>query len=61
MDALIQELDMKLRQWQPDIAQQVREYLKEIMELADRDGLELVRSTIVEQEVLDLIDESETP
>lgn len=58
MDALIQELDKKLRQWQPEVAQQVREYLIEIIELADQDGLDLVRSTIVEQEVLDLIDES---
>ena len=55
MDALIQELDMKLHQWQPDIAQQVRQYLIEIIELADHDGLDLVRSRIVEQEVLDLI------
>ncbi|MGA9381856.1 MAG: hypothetical protein WBV73_24110 [Phormidium sp.] len=60
MDALIQELDMKLRQWQPDIAQQVRQYLTEIIELADQDALDLVRSRVVEQEVLDLIDESET-
>ncbi|MFB2937751.1 hypothetical protein ACE1B6_21085 [Aerosakkonemataceae cyanobacterium BLCC-F154] len=58
MDALIQELDLKLRQWQPDIAQQVRQYIKEIIELADEGGLDLVRSRIVEQEVLDLIDES---
>ncbi|MBE9225662.1 hypothetical protein IQ264_09535 [Phormidium sp. LEGE 05292] len=58
MDALTQELDMKQRQWQPDIAQQVRQYLTEIIELADRDRLDLVRSRIVEQEVLDLIDES---
>jgi hypothetical protein len=58
MDALIQELDMKVRQWQPDIAQQVREYIMEIIALADQDGLDLVRSKIVEQEVLDLIDES---
>ncbi|MFB2897833.1 hypothetical protein ACE1CI_33365 [Aerosakkonemataceae cyanobacterium BLCC-F50] len=60
MDALIQELDMKLRQWQPDIAQQVRQYLTELIELADQDALDLVRSRVVEQEVLDLIDESET-
>ncbi|MFB2880158.1 hypothetical protein [Floridanema aerugineum] len=58
MDALIQELDMKVRQWQPDIAQQVREYIMEIIALADQDGLDLVRSKIVEQEVLNLIDES---
>jgi len=31
MDALVQELDTKLRQWQPDIAQQVRQCLAEII------------------------------
>lgn len=59
MDALIQELDMKLRQWQPDIAQQVRQYLTELIELADQDALDLVRSRIVEQEVLNLMDDSD--
>ncbi|WP_178381578.1 hypothetical protein [[Phormidium ambiguum] IAM M-71] len=56
MDALIQELNMKLRQWQPDIAALVGQYLTEIIELADQDALDLVRSRIVEQEVLNLID-----
>jgi hypothetical protein len=60
MDALVQELDTKLRQWQPDIAQQVRQCLAEIIELADQDALDLLRSRAVEQEVLDLIDEPET-
>jgi hypothetical protein len=60
MDALVQELDTKLRQWQPDIAQQVRQCLAEIIELADQDALDILRSRIVEQEVLDLIDEPET-
>ncbi|MEH1951892.1 MAG: hypothetical protein V7K77_33810 [Nostoc sp.] len=45
---------------QPDIAQQVRQYLTEIIELADRDALDILNSKVVEQEVLDLIDESET-
>lgn len=58
MDALVQELDTKLRQWQPDIAQQVRQCLAEIIELADQDALDLLRSRAVEQEVLDLLDES---
>ena len=57
MDALVQELDTKLRQWQPDIAQQVRQCLAEIIELADQDALDLLRSRAVEQEVLDLLDE----
>ncbi|HEY9621173.1 MAG TPA: hypothetical protein V6C78_12425 [Crinalium sp.] len=59
MDALVQELDLKLRQWQPDIAQQVRQYLTEIIELTDQDVLDLLRSRAIEKEVLDLIDESE--
>jgi len=57
MDALVQKLDTKLRQWQPDIAQQVRQCLTEIIELADQDALDLLRSRAVEQEVLDLLDE----
>ncbi len=59
-DALVQELYTKLRQWQPDIAEQVRQCLTEIIELADRDALDILRSRVVEQEVLDLIDEPET-
>jgi len=57
MDALVQELDIKLSQWQPDIAQQVRQCLAEIIELADQDALDILRSRVVEQEVLDLVDE----
>ncbi|MFN7865559.1 MAG: hypothetical protein ACK5N2_04260 [bacterium] len=60
MDALIQELEIKLRQWQPATVKQVRRYLVEIIELADQDGLELLRSRLVEQEVLDIIEEPET-
>jgi hypothetical protein len=60
MDALVRELDTKLRQWQPDIAQQVRQCLVEIIELADQDALDILRSRAVEQEVLDLIDEPKT-
>jgi hypothetical protein len=60
MDALIQELEIKLRQWQPATVEQVRRYLVEIIELADQDALELLRSRLVEQEVLDIIEEPET-
>ena len=60
MDALIQELEIKLRQWQPATVEQVRRYLVEIIELADQDALELLRSRLVEQAVLDIIDEPET-
>ena len=60
MDTLIEQLNVKLRQWQPDIAQQVRQSIKEIIELADRDALDISRSRTVEQEVLDILDEPET-
>lgn len=57
MDALIEKLEEKLRQWKPDIAEQVRQYVEEIIDLADHDTLDLVRSRVIEQEVLDLLDE----
>jgi hypothetical protein len=60
MDALVEELNTKLHQWQPDIAEKVRQHIAEIIELADQDALELLRSRVIEQEVLDLIDEPET-
>lgn len=60
MDALVQELDTKLSQWQPDIAEQVRQCIAELIDLADRDALDILRSRVVEQEVLDLIDKPET-
>ncbi len=60
MDALVQEIDTKLRKWQPDIAQQVRQRLADIIELADQDALDILGSRVVEQKVLDLIDEPET-
>ncbi|RUR74658.1 hypothetical protein ACF3DV_21795 [Chlorogloeopsis fritschii PCC 9212] len=60
MNALVEKLDTKLRQWQPDVAEQMRQYIAEIIDLADRDALDVLRSRIVEQEVLDLLDEPET-
>jgi hypothetical protein len=58
MDALVQELDIKLRQWQPDVAEQMRQSVLEIIELADQDALDILHSRVVEQAVLDLIDET---
>lgn len=60
MDALVEQLETKLRQWNPDIAEQVRQYIADIIEMADRDALDILRSRVVEQEVLDLLDEPET-
>lgn len=60
MDALVERLDEKLRQWSPDTAKQVRQRVVEIIDLADQDALDVMRSRTVEQEVLDLIDEPTT-
>ncbi len=58
MDALIETLDTKLRQWKPETAAQVRQFVAEIIDIADQDVLDLMRSRGAEQEVLDLLDES---
>ena len=60
MDVLTQCLDKKLHEWNPDVADQVRQYIQEIMELADQDALDILRSRGVEQEVLDILDEPKT-
>ena len=60
MDTLAERLDAKLRQWEPDTAAQVRQRVAEIIEAADQNVLDVTRSRGVEQEVLDLIDESAT-
>lgn len=57
MDMLVERLDAKLREWEPNIAAEVRERVSEIIDLADRDALDIMRSRAVEQEVLDLLDE----
>ena len=57
MDALVERLDVKLREWMPSTAEQVRQRIAEIIDLADHDALDVSRSRAVEQEVLDLLDE----
>lgn len=56
MDAVAERLDAKLREWQPDTAEQVRQHVAEIIDLADQDALDVLRSRLVEQEVLDILD-----
>ena len=53
-----------MQEWQPDVADRVRQYIIEIIDLAvrlraggNRDVLDLLPSRAVEQDVLDLIDE----
>ena len=57
MDALVEKLDAKLRQWKPETAAEVRDRVEEIITLADHAVLDLMRSRHVEQEVLDSLDE----
>ena len=57
MDVLAERLDAKLREWEPDTVAEVRERISEIIELADQEMLDIMRSRAVEQEVLDLLDE----
>jgi hypothetical protein len=57
MDALTEKLGIKLQEWKPEISDRVRQYISEIIDLADRDVLDLLPSRTVEQDVLDLIDE----
>jgi hypothetical protein len=57
MDTLAETLNVKLARWQPDVAELARQFIGEIMDLADQDALDILRSRFVEQEVLDLLDE----
>ena len=60
MDSLAEQLDAKLHEWQPEIADHVRTLVAELIECADLDVLDLSRSRAVEQDVLDLLDEPAT-
>ena len=60
MEILVERLDAKLREWRPDIAELVKRRIAEIIDLADQDVLDILRSRTVEQEVFDLLDESPT-
>jgi len=60
MDTLVEQLDAKFRVWQPEMANQVRQRIAEIIEMADLDALDVLRSRTVEQEVLDTLDEPTT-
>ena len=57
MDAVVERLDARLRERNPETATQVRERVAEVIELADHDVLDLMRPRGTEQEVLDLLDE----
>ena len=54
---IAEKLDSKLAGWSPDTVSQVEQLVEEIIEMADNDALDLLRSRAVEQEVLDVLDE----
>ena len=57
MTAIARKLDEKLAEWSPQLVHDVEALIENIIELADADGLDILRSRKVEQEVLDLLDE----
>ncbi len=57
MDAIAEELDTKLSKWKPEISQEVRALVSDVIDAADDDALDVIRSRAVEQEVLDQLDE----
>jgi hypothetical protein len=59
MDALAEKLDSRLREWRPETAAEARERIAEVIDLADLDVLDLARSRVAEQEVLDLLYDSQ--
>ena len=58
MVQIAETLDLKLREWDSDRAAEVTELVGEIISLADQDCLDILRSRVVEQEVLDILDEA---
>jgi hypothetical protein len=57
MDLLLEKLDSKLREWKRETADDVRQRVAEIIDLADQDLLDLSPSRKLEQQVLDMLDE----
>ena len=60
MNTVAITLNEKLTQWCPVVAERVRRQILEIMEMADQDILDILRSRQVEQDILDLLDEAKT-
>ncbi len=57
MDDLAKQLDKKFQESGPDVAEQDRDEIIELLELAEGGLLDVARSRKVEREVLELIDE----
>jgi hypothetical protein len=61
VDAIAEKLDTKLSNWKPEISKEVRALVSDVIDAADSDALDLLRSRAVEQEVLDQLDEPHVP
>ena len=57
MDAIAEKLDTRWGTWKPEISQEVRALVSQVIDAADNDALDMMRSRAVEQEVLDQLDE----
>lgn len=56
MTAIAVQLEEKLQQWDAETVGEVTRLVREIIELADQDSRDLIRSRAVEQEVLDIVE-----
>jgi len=57
VDAIAEKLNTKLSKWKPEISREVRALVLDVIDAADNDALDVLRSRAVEQEVLDQLDE----
>ncbi len=58
MLTVAEKLQNKLKQWEPEKAMYVEKLIDEIIMPADQDCLDLLRSRSVEQQVMDILDET---
>jgi len=52
MEAIAERLDVKLSMWKPEVSREVRAVVSDVIDAADNDALDLLRSRAIEQEVL---------
>jgi hypothetical protein len=57
VDAIAEKLNTKLSKWKPEICREVRALVSDVIDAADNDALDMLRSRAVEQAVLDQLDE----
>ena len=56
MTAIAEQLDRKLAAWKPETSFEVERLVGDIIDWADADALDLMRSRDLEQEVLNVLD-----